>query len=359
MPVYEGKKPGTWRVVVWSNGKRHEELVEGTKKDARRHEAKMRLDLGAGKIAATRAAPDFESFCVERYKPHAKQHLKASTWGKVRRYQVETLIRFFGRYRLPEITPEVVEAYKRSRKVGATSVNNELRVLRTILNFAREQGIDLTPAKFRKLPVRGHGRVRVWTPAQIQTLFASSTVEAPELLPILVFLANTGCRKGEAIACEWSWVDLEGDMLRIPSNEVWQPKNGMPREVPLSTSLRALLEGERRHETYVFPNRLDARYACFPEDLFRRTRDAAKLKGGPHTLRHSFASAFLARRPDMFLLAQVLGHSHERVTELYSHLLPEHLSQARNAVDFAPPGLVVPETVATTVGEETESRVLH
>jgi hypothetical protein len=41
--------------------------------------------------------------------------------------------------------------------------------------------------------------------------------------------------------------------------------------------------------------------------------------------------------PDLFLLARVLGHSDTRVTKLYSHLLPEHLARARNAVRFAPP----------------------
>jgi hypothetical protein len=38
----------------------------------------------------------------------------------------------------------------------------------------------------------------------------------------------------------------------------------------------------------------------------------------------------------MFLLAQVLGHSHQRVTALYSHLLPGHLLRARDAVNMAP-----------------------
>jgi hypothetical protein len=33
---------------------------------------------------------------------------------------------------------------------------------------------------------------------------------------------------------------------------------------------------------------------------------------------------------------QVLGHSHQRVTELYAHLLPGHLDRARNAVNLGP-----------------------
>jgi len=61
-----------------------------------------------------------------------------------------------------------------------------------------------------------------------------------------------------------------------------------------------------------------------------------QLEGGPHTLRHSFATHFLQTRPDVYLLARVLGHSDVAVTRLYSHLLPDHLERARNAVSFAP-----------------------
>ena len=40
--------------------------------------------------------------------------------------------------------------------------------------------------------------------------------------------------------------------------------------------------------------------------------------------------------PDLFLLARVLGQ-HTRVTRLYSHLLPDHLARARNAVQLSAP----------------------
>jgi hypothetical protein len=48
--------------------------------------------------------------------------------------------------------------------------------------------------------------------------------------------------------------------------------------------------------------------------------------------------------PDLFLLARVLGHSDARVTRLYSHLLPEHLARARNAVQFGAPVAATPTT---------------
>ena len=99
---------------------------------------------------------------------------------------------------------------------------------------------------------------------------------------------------------------------------------------------QAGLRGARAHERWLFPASHGGRYKQFPEEQWREIRNAAKLTGGPHTLRHSFASMFLRSTRDMFLLAQVLGHSSTRVTALYSHLLPGHLDRARNAVDLGP-----------------------
>jgi hypothetical protein len=92
-----------------------------------------------------------------------------------------------------------------------------------------------------------------------------------------------------------------------------------------------------------------SRWACWPKKQFNRARMAAGLVGGPHKLRHSFASRFLEHCPDMFLLSQVLGHGHESVTRLYAHLLPTHLDKARNVVNVAPP---TPTVAMTTVEPE-------
>ncbi len=50
--------------------------------------------------------------------------------------------------------------------------------------------------------------------------------------------------------------------------------------------------------------------------------------------RHTYASYFLASVPDLFLLAEVLGHSSIRITDLYSHMLSGRLNRAKNAVSI-------------------------
>lgn len=342
MPIYPGRRPKTLRVVIWAKARRHEFIVEMNKTEAKAFEARKRIELEKGGEAAKRKSPTFNAFCSNVYEPHAEQHLKESTWKKVRIYQVATLREHFGPLKLVAITAESVEAFKKKRtaqKRKPSVVNNELRVLRTILNFAKDMKYPVTDAVFHRLSERGKPRPSVWSAADVARLFDAAREHTPDILPMLVFLANTGCRKGEAIAAEWSWVDFKRGLVCVPSNAAWQPKSGKPREIPISDSLRAMLdvpEKERAHERWLFVNRHGAPYAEFPKDRFWIARAVAKLAGGPHTLRHSYSSLFLAARPDMFLLAEVLGHSHTRVTEIYSHLLPAHLAQARNVVDLSP-----------------------
>lgn len=348
MPVYKGRDPKAWRVVIWAKGRRYEAAFRGLKSEAEAFEARERIRLRAQSVVADRAPATFSTFLDEHYRPWAEAHLGASTWKSVRRYQCSTLEEHFGGIKLDAIASRDVDRYKAMRleTVKVVSVNNELRVLQAMLNWARDdRGFQVSDVKIGMLPTRGERRVRWWTAEEIARVYDAAREVEPQLLPLLVFLVNTGCRKGEALAAEWSWID--GGTLRIPITDEWQPKGKKPREVPLSDAARAALAGPRKHSRWVFPSSLGERFTRFPKEAFAHVMAAAKVEGTPHSTRHTFASHFLQAVPDLFLLSQLLGHSHTRTTELYSHLLPGHLSRARNAVNLGP----APKTVAATVAK--------
>lgn len=352
MPNYKGRRPGTRRVVIWSKGKPLEWVVPGTKRDADAFEATKRIELRAKAGAAERrvAVTFFE--LSEEYALHAKAHLKASTW-RVREFQLDALMPEIGNVRVSELGPSHVDAFKRRRladELEPSSVNNELRVLKTVLNWGRSMGHPIPVFTWKRLPERGQGRAKAFTDEELERLWASCRTKAPSLLRLLLFLVNTGCRKGEGIACRWSWIDFKAGLVRIPSNKAWQPKNGKPREVPLSDRLRAVLStpGAGRDPEWTFPSAYGGPLAEFPKDLWRRVAKDAGLTGGVHQLRHTFASHFLAAVPDLPLLGKVMGHSTARVTELYVHLLPGQLDRARNAVNLAPETMAM--TMAASVG---------
>ncbi|WP_437279310.1 site-specific integrase [Sorangium sp. So ce375] len=360
MPVYpKTGRRGTWRVVISIRGRQKEWIVKGPKAEAEAFEARQRVAIEAGEPAEVRAAPKFCDFCLVRYRPHAEMHLRPSTW-KVRAYQLATLIEHFGELRLTAMTTESVEAYKRRRLAdgrGPRTINNELAVLQAVCTYAREIPVPISRFNIQPLPVRGRGRVTYWTEGQISALYEALEELSPELLPVVVFLVNTGCRKGEALALTWEQVDVERGHIRIWPNAEWQPKDNEPREVPIGDALLPWLRRERRSSRWVFPCSTGERWSCWPKLQFDRARKAAGhdrecpvwtdhqraclcgakgLRGGPHTARHTFAAHFLKALPDMYLLSQLLGHSETRTSKLYAHLLPEHLERARGAVSLVP-----------------------
>jgi integrase len=364
MPNYKGRRPNTRRIVIWSEGKPLEWVFEGSKADGDKFEARKRLELAA-REGVRRAVPRFAKLCSE-YALHAEQHLKESTW-KVRVSQLANLIEFFGQKPADAISVPMIDAYKAHRRqslatrgpnvklkryVEPNTVNAELRVLRTIWTWAEDAGYPMPKLKWKRLPVRGEGRARAFTREELERIYAAARrVNSPSLIPLVVFMVNTGCRKGEAVAAEWSWIDDTAGLIRIPSNKEWQPKNGRPREVPLSDAVRAILAGPRRHKTHLFPSIHGVPLKCFPKELWGVALEAAGLTGGPHQLRHTFASHFLQATQDLQLLAQIMGHSSTKVTELYAHFLPGHLERGRNAVNLGP------QTMAVTMAAETDAEL--
>jgi integrase len=338
MPVYRASK-NRWRIRIWSAGRRQDWIVHGSKSDAEAFEARKRVEIEATGVVERRVVPTFSSFCVDTYKPHAKVHLRATTWS-TRRYHLATLIEHLGHLKLTAIGAPQIEAFKQARLAAGVkpiSVNNELAVYEAVRSYARHLHVPVAEGQIKKLPVKEKSRLLVWSKDDVHQLLTCCAKISASLVPLVVFLANTGCRCGEALALTWSDVDLAARMVRITPSEEWQSKSGKPREIPISDDLLGVLQALPRRCRHVFATRAGERYACWPKREFNRARDLARLKGGPHTLRHTFASHFLKQVPDLFLLARVLGHSDTRVTKLYSHLLPEHLARARNAVSFAAP----------------------
>lgn len=343
MPVYKKDKAGTkWRVVIFRDGKRRDWIVEGTKRDADAFEARQRVELEVGTLPEFRTAPTFSDFYRLQYKPHAELRLKARTW-KNRTYTLATLDGHFGSYRLTDIKRALVEQYQNHRlgeKIKPSTINDEMKILRAVLGYAKSIGVPCAQVEFPDLPVRGKRKVTAWNDEQVAALLASVRERSPHIFGLVLFLLNTGCRRGEALALEWPAVDLRRRLIRIEPSEEWQPKNNEAREIPISDRLLLHFNTKSKTKRWVFPADTGERYAFWPQLAFDRARKAAGLKGGPHTTRHTFATHFLRKRPDLYLLARILGHSDITVTKLYSHLLPDHLDRARNAVDFGLDDLV-------------------
>ncbi len=350
-----------WIIRIWVSGKEKNERFTGTKKQAEQREAEKRLELGAGESRGLKTAPLFSAYCTGKYAPWAEAgNLSKGTWRN-RPYQIAVLVDYFEGKRLDEFTQADVsafQAFRRGEGIGANKINDDVKVLVAILNHAKEHGYRVSPVKNKLLRVvRKKGKVRVWTDDEVQKLYAALEEHAPHLLPITVALVNTGMRAGEAMALQWRHIRSDRRLIIIEPSPAWQPKDNEPREVPLSDALLPYLRhamGPRRPADPVFPSKAGRPYSRWPQRDWDNAREKSGVGGSPHVCRHTYASHFLAAIPDLYLLSQILGHSHEKVTQIYAHLLPDHLRRAVNAVNIGPKGSErVPATYPQPHGSET------
>lgn len=372
MPIYQVKDRRTGKVlaklhqvVVWYGAAKPKAFkFRGTKAEAEAFEARQRLELRAARPSradANRTAPTFSEFCLEDYARHAEKYLGKGT-RRNRNYQVAMLVELLGDTRLDRFSHEVVRWLQDQRLasggIGPAKINDDVKVLITILNTASSLGVPVTvPQRARKpgmpgwrpLPVETKGRPKPYSEEAVLKLYRALGKVCPHLLGPTCAMLNTGVRRGEALILEWDWVDLKRGIILIQPNEFWRPKDNEPREVPIGDALLPWLTRKRQHPRWIFPTLPTPmrpqgdRYAWWPQNQWDEARALAGVGGSPHMCRHTYASHFLMEKPDLQLLAKVLGHSRTRTTELYAHFMPEHLAQARNVVSLPVPAGLAPK----------------
>jgi len=268
-------------------------------------------------------------------------HLAVSTFERVRVYQIGTIGQFLGSCWTHGVLGRDVEDYKKKRKKDgrkASTINDELKVLRHALTTGVALGYltEKEIPSIRNLPVPGKEKCQYWTGKEAKRLLTACKEIHPDIFPLVSFLANTGCRKGEAINLRSSDVDLDNLLVTITPYKGYDTKTGKSRTVPINNDLASVLRDTMGSEFVFLCPSTRKKWGSFPDRKFKRVVKKAGLEGSPHKLRHTYASHLVKVEKDLHLVAGILGHSHSRTTELYAHLLPGHLDRARKAVSFIP-----------------------
>lgn len=252
------------------------------------------------------------------------------------------LVPRLGDLRLDQIDYAVIEDFKvglaetrnarlkrEVQRIRPKTINNILTVLGHVLQVGRKRGLTVTVPEI--------SRVKTPLPEWDFLTFEESEqlithAEGTWRTMILVAL-RTGLRRGELLGLRWEDVDLGRGRIRVVENYVRgqfkAPKNGKPREVPLSAAAREALEAHRhtRAERVFY----DAQGKPFTQgvmasQLERVCRRAGLRVIGWHVLRHSFASHLVMRGVPIRAVQDLMGHASIVITQRYAHLAP-HVSQ--------------------------------
>ncbi len=199
--------------------------------------------------------------------------------------------------------------------------------------------------------------IKAMTREQLESFLDAARKKDPSWFPLLLLLARTGLRIGEALALEWDSIDLAGSSLRVARSlsddgQTFDlPKSGHGRDIDLSTQLVAALralDAARKKQalelgtppaSLVFPARTGE--ALDPHNVRRAFRRIVKLAAlpphfTPHCLRHTYASLLLSSGRPIVYVQRQLGHASISLTvDTYGKWLPMADKGAVNSLDDA------------------------
>lgn len=409
----EGKRGPTYAIRFRAGGQRYFETLDV----ATREEAEVKLRHRLADVERGLWTPPQPAPAPEPSKEEPSFHVFASEWlaarnaeGLAKKTLVDLhwslekhLLGFFARYRLSELTPQLVDAYKvakaqeraeidkareaaqkrgerySERGLSNGSINHTLRHLAQILETAVEYGlITSNPATGKRRRLKASRPARPWVePEQLMTFLDCSSGVGRVLLGIL---AGGGLRIGEALALRWQHTDLGTGTLHVVDAKT---AKGI-REVHLTPALReelTLWKADAKHiapSDFVIHTSTGKKHnpSNLRRDVLATAVEAADAKLEAlgispigrvtfHSLRRSYASLRCACGDDVRYTADQLGHEDPRFTlRVYAQatkrrdrLTGPHLKAYDRALEWAQMGTNSGLTVPVLQAEATENPV--
>lgn len=327
-------------IVKYASGRTRKELAE--------HKAELvRRFIGGEEVQRDAVFGPYAQRWFEVYKaPAIAPSTRAGYSSVLNRYIIGPL----WRRRVAAITPTDLQGIINTMAgLNRGTVSTACGMLREIFRQAMREGITDRDPTIGLRPVgKAIQHRRALTEAETR---AAKRVmdDHPDGL-LLALLYYTGARIGEALALQWSDIDLKAQTVSISkavrraTGEIGPPKtkNGV-RVVPLAPQLADRLRSLRGlPHAFVFPHPNGGHYTCVDKTVWPRLMAAmwaadtsieavdGRAILTPHYFRHNFASVLYSAGIDMLAAQKFLGHADLSTTMgIYTHLADD--DRARSA----------------------------
>ena len=261
---------------------------------------------------------------------------------------------YFGKQRIQAVTHADLEAYRALRlhtRTAAgkertiTSVNRELSLLRSMLNFARRKGwLIRNPFEQGDSLISQadeNRRDRILTGEEEARLLSACEGRRVHLRPLIVAAIDTAMRFGELLQLKWSDIDFDASLIRVrkTTTKTWES-----RTIGMTTRLREELQ--RLWERS--PGLLEERVFGLTSNVKRSFATAIQLAKISdlhfHDLRHSGTTRMIqAGMPPMEVM-KITGHKQMNTFLRYLNADHQTARRAAEALDL----LYAPKLVDTT-----------
>jgi len=231
------------------------------------------------------------------------------------------------------LTPAKVDEYLYFRATDKRNSNSTLNRHTSAISVLVKNAVRLghIQARFEmKWKREGVGRIRFYTEQEeaeaLTTLMLWSRMEEAALI---TFLADTGCRLGEARKILWQ--DIQGRRITFVGT-----KNGTNRSVVATDRVLRALEVVRS-----ISGRKDGPFVWVKPlkiyRLWKKVLTHCGIEDGTiHTWRHTCASRLVQRGVDLNRVMVWMGHKSITTTQRYAHLAPKDLETCAEVLNKGP-----------------------
>jgi site-specific recombinase XerD len=218
--------------------------------------------------------------------------------------------------------------------VANRTINKELNYFSGFLKWCRRhKKIDLAPIFFEKLPYK-RPRPDILSIDEVLRIIKAAT---PLYKAFILCLYLLGLRFSEARWLTLRHFDFEGKSVKVTQ------KGGSEKMLPVDDMLIDAIKDLNitDPDQYIFLNPQMVTLAN-PKgapvgdirSALERFCKVAKVdkKVHPHTFRHSWATHMLGEGVNLRVIQRYLGHAQVSTTEIYTHVMMDHLRTASNTV---------------------------
>lgn len=365
-PGDPGHPGGNRRIYVRVNFKGHRKTrVFNSKKAAEGYTGQIEAMLKLGKVEDVFTDPAPVSAPVPTFKEAAERWwaiesptMKGGTQDTYRNILDKHLLPAFGARSLADITIPDVEVWWAGLRSQGYS-HKRLATIRGILTGIFRRAV--TAGLVHRNPVEAIAgrmgredrevRQAEWlTEPELTKVLAMAKEREPRYSPLLLTIASTGIRLGEALGLQVGDVDADRCTLAIRrsvrKHRIGSPKSGKPRtvSVPPSTigvlrdwmdTVRAEAAVRGQEALWLFPGTTGQPIEdkC-PGQAMRRVLQLARIPRPLrlHDLRHTYARLAIQQGVPLLVVSRQLGHASIAITaDTYGHLVPDATREAAEA----------------------------
>ena len=358
------KGSGEYWIFINHQGKRKSKKIGRDKRLANEVAKKIaaRLVLGDMDLSSSeKEIPKFRDYAQNWAAVTIQATCKPSTIRDYRGILTNHVIPVFGSTNVTDINKFMVKTFlmkKINDGYASSTVTHMKNAVSGALNLAvDDEIISVNPAhkigKIFKTKKMG-SLMDPLNKQELSILLHTFEDHFPRHYPLVLTLARTGMRLGEALGLKWGDIDFNSRFITVQRSlskgRLSTPKNGKIRKVDMSFQLTEVLKKlkhQRKVETlrkgwkqvpeWVFVNE-KGRYIHdkhWRNKVFYKALEKAKLRRVRiHDLRHTYASMLIQSGESLAYIRDQLGHHSIKVTvDIYGHLAPEGNKQAVDKLD--------------------------